>query len=56
MINNTISIAEFKLRQHFENGEKSTLSIEEVAELMDVVTFGIPVMTNHTRSIFFSFS
>ena len=26
------------------------------ATLVDVVTFGIPVMTNYTRSIFFSFS
>jgi hypothetical protein len=56
MINNTISLAEFKLRQHFENGENSTLSIEEVADLMDVVTFGLPVMNSGTRSIFFSFS
>ncbi len=55
MINNTISIAEYKLKLHFENGEASNLSIQEVAELMDLVTFGLS-FNSDKRSIFFSYS
>ena len=55
MINNSISIAEYKLRLHFQNGENSTLSIQEVAELMDIITFGKKFL-NENHSIFFSFN
>ena len=54
MINNTISIAEYKLKMHFEKGEASTLTIIEVAELMDLVTFGFPIHANKHSSIFFN--
>jgi hypothetical protein len=55
MINNTISIAEYKLKLHFENGENSKLSIQEVAELMDVVRFGLQLKSSK-QSIFFSYN
>ncbi len=55
MINNTISIAEYKLKLHFENGETSNLSIQEVAELMDIVTFGLSLNADK-KSIFFSYN
>ena len=55
MINNTISIAEYKLKLHFLNGENSNLSIQEVAELMDVIIFSKnQIRENH--SIFFSYN
>jgi hypothetical protein len=55
MINNSISIAEYKLKLHFQNGENSNLSIQEVAELMDIITFG---RNNQIEKypIFFSFN
>ena len=55
MINNSISIAEYKLKLHFQNGENSNLSIHEVAELMDIITFG---RNNQIEKypIFFSFN
>jgi hypothetical protein len=56
MINNTISIAEYKLKQHFANGETSSLTIQEVADLMDLVCFGIPEIKTKNNSIFFSYS
>lgn len=55
MINNSISIAEYKLRLHFQNGESSNLSIQEVAELMDIITFGRNIQTEK-YPIFFSFN
>jgi len=56
MIKNAVTIAENKLRLHFENGEMSSLSIIEVAELMDIVTFGYPDSKVSSQSIFFQFS
>jgi hypothetical protein len=55
MINNSISIAEYKLKLHFQNGENSNLSIQEVADLMDIIKFGT---LNQTEKfpIFFSFN
>jgi len=55
MINNNISIAEYKLKLHFQNGENSNLSIQEVAELMDIITFS---RNNQIEKcpIFFSFN
>jgi hypothetical protein len=56
MINNAITIAEHKLKMHFENGENTSLSILEVAELMDLITFGHTTTKPLNTSIFFSFS
>ncbi len=55
MINNSISIAEYKLKLHFQNGENSTLSIQEVADLMDILVFGRNFV-NEKHPIFFSFN
>ncbi len=55
MINNSISIAEYKLKLHFQNGENSTLTIQEVADLMDIIIFGRNFQ-NEKKSIFFSFN
>jgi hypothetical protein len=56
MINNAKTIAENKLKAHFENGVHSNLSIEDVAHLMDIITFGVTTPTTKMNSIFFSFS
>ena len=53
MINNSIAIAEYKLKLHFKNGENSTLTIQEVAELMDLIVFGRSFQ-NNKYPIFFS--
>jgi hypothetical protein len=53
MINNSITIAEYKLKLHFKNGENSSLTIQEVAELMDLVFFGRNFQSNK-YPIFFS--
>jgi hypothetical protein len=53
MINNSITIAEYKLKLHFKNGENSSLTIQEVAELMDLVVFGRNFQ-NNKYPIFFS--
>jgi hypothetical protein len=55
MINNSISIAEYKLRLHFQHGENSTLSIQDVAELMDIITFSRNILIDK-HPIFFSFN
>ncbi len=56
MINNAITMAEHKLKMHFEKGESTSLSIVEVAELMDLITFGKTATKPLNQSIFFSFS
>ena len=56
MIKNAVTIAENKLKLHFEKGEMSSLSIIEVAELMDIITFGYPESKVNSNSIFFQFS
>lgn len=55
MINNSITIAEYKLKLHFQNGENSTLTIQEVADLMDIIIFGRNFQIEK-NSIFFSFN
>jgi len=40
MINNAVKTAKFKLSQHKIQGEKSNLSIFQVARLMDTIKFG----------------
>lgn len=56
MINNSISMAKYQLNLHQELGSNSTLSIFEVAKLMDVLRVGESVKENNTRPIFFNFS
>jgi hypothetical protein len=40
MINNTVTVAEYKITEHVQKGTESNLSIFEVAQLMDVIHFG----------------
>lgn len=55
MINNTKRIAETKLNLHRTKGEKSPLSIFEVADLMDVINRADAMSaTNNEPSIFHS--
>lgn len=55
MINNAVNVAKFKLAKHKELGAKSTLSIEEVAQLMDLVTFGPSLPQVNKTSLFFNY-
>lgn len=55
MINNAVSLAKTKLARHKELGSKSGLSIEEVAQLMDLVTFGPSLPQVKTTSLFFNY-
>ncbi|MGV3609378.1 MAG: hypothetical protein ACO1N0_00405 [Fluviicola sp.] len=56
MINNAVSLAKTKLERHKAMGRNSSLSIVEVAQLMDLVTFGpnLPEVTN--SMLFFGYS
>ena len=56
MINNRIKTAKFKLNQHRNLGEKSTLSIHQVAKLMDTVKRGEEINESTHQSIFFSWN
>ena len=56
MINNSISMAKYQLNLHQELGSNSSLSIFEVAKLMDVLRIGESVKVNNTQPIFFNFS
>ena len=56
MINNAIKRAEYKLEQHRSMGTSSTLSIIEVAQLMDIVKKGESMKKSPNESLFFSFS
>ena len=56
MINNTISLAQYKLKLHQDKGQRSELSILEVAELMDIIHFGPKIQEIRKESIFFQFS
>lgn len=56
MINNTISLAQYKLKLHQDKGQNSELSILEVANLMDIIHFGPKVKEVKPESIFFQFS
>ncbi len=55
MINNAVNIAKFKLAKHKELGTRSNLSIEEVAKLMDLVTFGPALPHVNSTSVFFNY-
>lgn len=55
MINNTVSLALYKLQLHKDQGSKSTLTIHEVANLMDIIK-GTQSVKKEEASIFFGFS
>jgi hypothetical protein len=54
MINNTISQAKNKLAKHRELGKNSSLSIMEVAKLMDLVKFGPLTGSSNKAPLFFN--
>lgn len=56
MINNSINIARIQLEKHKALGVNSSLSIFEVAQLMDVLTFGPSVKEPNTTNLFFNYS
>lgn len=54
MINNRIKTAKFKLNQHRDLGQKSNLSIHQVARLMDTLRKGEDMTESNQPSYFFS--
>lgn len=56
MINNAISLAQYKLKLHQAKGQNSELSIIEVAKLMDIIHFSPVQQSDKRESIFFQFS
>ena len=56
MINNKISLAQYKLKLHQDQGQNSELSIIEVAKLMDIIYFGPCDIEDKKDSIFLQFS
>lgn len=54
IIANKVKTAQFKLNQHRNLGSKSTMSIHEVARLMDTIRRGDRVDQTHSGGIFFS--
>jgi hypothetical protein len=54
MINNTIKTAKYKLSQHNLQGEKSSLSVFQVARLMDTIKNGENMNEGNNNSIYFS--
>ena len=56
MENQAITAAKQKLAIHQQLGEKSRMSIHEVAKLMDMITFGVTNEADSTLAIFFSYS
>lgn len=57
MINNTVSVAQYKLEEHLKKGVNSELSIFEAARLMDMIHFGTKQdVEKDLKPIFFSFS
>jgi len=55
MINNAVTLAKHKLAKHKELGQRSSLSIMEVAQLMDLVTFGPSLPQIKSKSVFFNY-
>ena len=47
MSNNYIKVAKQKLKHHKSNGVKTTLSIIQVAELLDVITGQVDHLTHN---------
>jgi len=56
MINNKVSLAQYKLKLHQDQGQNSELSIIEVAKLMDIIYFGPCSIEAKKESIFLQFS
>lgn len=56
MINNTVSLAQYKLKLHKDQGQFSELTIHEVAKLMDIIHFTPSIKEEKVESIFFHFS
>ena len=54
MINNKVKTAKFKLSQHKLQGESSSLSVYQVAILMDTVNKGFDNADANQSTIFFS--
>ena len=54
MINNSIKNAKFKLSQHKIQGQETSLSIFQVAKLMDMVKSGEGREQSSNDSVFFS--
>jgi hypothetical protein len=55
MINNAVNLAKHKLARHKELGKRSSLTIQEVAQLMDLVTFGPDLPRIKSTSLFFNY-
>ena len=55
MINNAVSLAKTKLERHKAMGKNSNLSIVEVAQLMDLVTFGPNIPQVKNSMLFFGY-
>ncbi|MFZ9028650.1 MAG: hypothetical protein ACO2Z9_06515 [Crocinitomicaceae bacterium] len=54
MMMNRVKNAKIKLSQHRDLGNRSSLSVYEVARLMDTIKFGEKAEGNAQDSIFFS--
>ena len=54
MINKTINTAKYKLSQHKLQGEKSSLSVFQVARLMDEIKKAENMESSNSNSIYFS--
>lgn len=55
MINNAVTLARHELARHKALGQRSSLSIMEVAQLMDLVTFGPSLPQVKSTSVFFNY-
>jgi len=56
MIKNKLNAAKSKLKMHKESGASSSLSVFEVAQLMDFIRTYENCAENNKHTIFFSFS
>lgn len=54
MMMNRVKNAKIKLSQHRDLGNRSSLSVHEVARLMDTIKFGEKAEGNTQNSVFFS--
>ena len=54
MINNAVKTAKFKLSQHKVQGEQSSLTVFQVARLMDTIKRGEEAENTQNNSIYFS--
>ncbi len=56
LINNKVKVAKYKLSQHRLQGERSALSVFQVATLMDMVRRGEVDEKNGAHSVFYSWN